>query len=67
MTFTAVWSEGSLLHDPGGARSVFFGYDFHLSGDRLGAGRAQPEHGRRDLLRRSPEKDPYHPVVVEHG
>ena len=23
-------------HDPGGARSVFFGYDFHLDGDRLG-------------------------------
>jgi hypothetical protein len=22
-------------HDPDGARSVFFGYDFHLSGDRL--------------------------------
>lgn len=23
-------------HDPGGARSVFFGYDFHLAGDDLG-------------------------------
>ncbi|MCD6673527.1 MAG: hypothetical protein LT106_11785 [Burkholderiaceae bacterium] len=23
-------------HDPGGARSAFFGYDFHLAGDRLG-------------------------------
>ncbi|MBX3620281.1 MAG: hypothetical protein KF891_09905 [Rhizobacter sp.] len=23
-------------HDPAGARSVFFGYDFHLDGDRLG-------------------------------
>lgn len=23
-------------HDPGGPRSVFFGYDFHLAGDRLG-------------------------------
>lgn len=23
-------------HDPGGARGVFFGYDFHLAGDRIG-------------------------------
>ena len=23
-------------HDPGGARGVFFGYDFHLVGDRIG-------------------------------
>jgi hypothetical protein len=23
-------------HEPGGARSVFFGYDFHVDGDRLG-------------------------------
>src|SRR5690606_1791073 len=23
-------------HDPGGARSAFFGFDFHLAGDRLG-------------------------------
>lgn len=23
-------------HDPGGARGVFFGYDFHVAGDRIG-------------------------------
>lgn len=29
-------SPGIARHDAGGARSVFFGFDFHLAGDRLG-------------------------------
>ncbi len=29
-------APGIARHEPGGARSVFFGFDFHLAGDRLG-------------------------------